>query len=785
MKTFNSFEKTIRIVVILCVLTLSIFVSHPSMATPSPDNSDNSLSHRIENAITSATNYLQSFFGESVSAAEEEAQIESFISNLECNLEPTWEAHPNEGKKLLILGRPGPLAQALGEGNQVKVRQEETPQSDAGAVNTGRGRGATNSVESRGRGRGRTSGSTSTGRGETTTPPTTGEGESPKQNKQEILQLVQGADALLVDASGLQNKNLSDNDYVQAALESGVPIVMERLNGETLSSLTGVGFDVKAGILKLRPNGSIEMDVLGAESDLQSIAEKVIPDPDQGKKSEKVKSSREYQEAMKRKEQGIEEDEEAPIIKQEPQMDGANNVTLQDVKNDALEILNSHRKMAIQKPQSDFAGGIKDYSKGTPFYVSISPGYRQTTGSQKSYCKVELKVQMFAASNHKYVKITTTGGSKFAATAGGTGLTWNSRLDKGYYTDQVKVEYGPTTSGHGLVIEDEYPANKNNNGQYIVSKGFTVGASADFAKDPSMGVNASYSQTQTSVQNFSDFTCYNAVGGEYAKFRWEMTQTGDATPYNNYWDLRDYGCCDWDPGLHSLPTMATGNIHPQSEVVWRAKKDETRKITFKFYIYHYLVDFYRTRWKWYDFDFGHWNALTGASYGYQKNFTVDFGSVWVPSLSAGRPTNMSSINSTYRWESGRAVDGQNAKNRWSSSTATKYENNPWWEVDLENRRTIKEIEVYDANWTCCGSWRLKDYYILLADDKSAFYNSNGTSKTLDQVLNVPNVKSKFFPGIQNGYNKWTLNFNANYRYVRIWMKGNGIIPLNEVVVSRP
>ncbi len=666
MKNLDFIKTTTRMFALCCFLTLSSFVGHPSV-TPNPDNTDSNLGNRIENAITSAANYLQSLFGESVSAAEEEAQVERFVSNLECNLEPTWEAHPNEGQKLLILGRPGPLAQALGEGNQVKVRQEEAPQSDAG-VNRSRG-GTRNTIDS-GRGRGRTSSSNSTGRGTAAT----GE-DLPKQNKQEIMQLVQGADALLIDASSLQNKDLEENDYVQAALDGGVPIVMERLNSETLSSLTGVGFDVKAGILKLRRNGSIEMDVLGTESDLQAIANQVEPDPLQGKKSDKVKESKEYQEALRRRQRGIEEDEEPPVLKQEPQFDGANNVTLQDVKNEAIEILSSHQKMPIQKPQADFAGGIKDYSKGVPFYVSMT-GYKQTTSSQKSYYKVELKVQLFAASNHKYVKVTTTGGSKFAATAAGTSLTWNKRTDRGYYTDQLYVEYGPTTSGHGLVIEDEHPANKNNTGQYSVSKGFTVGASADFAKDPSMGVNASYSQTETSVQTFTDFTCYNAVENNYAKFRWEMTQTGDATGYTNYWDLRDYGCCDWDPGLHTLPSMATGNIHPQSEIVWRAKKDENRKITFKFYIYHYLVNFWRTRWSMWDFDMGHWKGQSGPSYGYQKNFTVDFGSVWVPSLSAGRPTNMSSIHTTYRWESGRAVDGQNAKDRWNSSTMTKHEANP-------------------------------------------------------------------------------------------------------------
>ncbi len=94
--------------------------------------------------------------------------------------------------------------------------------------------------------------------------------------------------------------------------------------------------------------------------------------------------------------------------------------------------------------------------------------------------------------------------------------------------------------------------------------------------------------------------------------------------------------------------------------------------------------------------------------------------------------------------------------------------------------------MYDANWNCCnGYYDLKNYYILLADDKSAFYNANGTSKTLNQVKNVPNVKVKFFAGTQRGYNKWVLNFNANYRYVRIWMEGTGVLPLNEVVVSRP
>ena len=106
-----------------------------------------------------------------------------------------------------------------------------------------------------------------------------------------------------------------------------------------------------------------------------------------------------------------------------------------------------------------------------------------------------------------------------------------------------------------------------------------------------------------------------------------------------------------------------------------------------------------------------------------------------------------------------------------SVSLTKWEQNPWWQIDLGTVSTIDEINIW--NRTDCCLDKLKDYYILVSD--SPFSSTN-----LNTTINQSGVTS-FFQNTIAG-NPSTIPINTTGRYIRIQLQDQGFLALAEVEI---
>ncbi|PIX09037.1 MAG: hypothetical protein COZ75_08985, partial [Flavobacteriaceae bacterium CG_4_8_14_3_um_filter_34_10] len=114
----------------------------------------------------------------------------------------------------------------------------------------------------------------------------------------------------------------------------------------------------------------------------------------------------------------------------------------------------------------------------------------------------------------------------------------------------------------------------------------------------------------------------------------------------------------------------------------------------------------------------------------------------------------------------RAVDG-NKDGHWHrrSVTHTHGTDSPWWEVDLLDVYDISSISIY--NRTDCCPDRLNNFTIMVSNQP--FQGNYG-----GEVFNAD--KSSFT-------NSKTFTNNKRGQYVRIFIEGNGILSLAEVVIN--
>jgi hypothetical protein len=122
---------------------------------------------------------------------------------------------------------------------------------------------------------------------------------------------------------------------------------------------------------------------------------------------------------------------------------------------------------------------------------------------------------------------------------------------------------------------------------------------------------------------------------------------------------------------------------------------------------------------------------------------------------------------------GSAVDGNTDGNFFDGSvTATGFDPNPWWQVDLGSTFTVNSITIWNRT-DCCGS-RLSDYWVfvsntpfLATDAPTTLMNRAGTF-AIHQTT-APNPSTSITVG-QAG------------RYVRVQLSSAGYLSLAEVQV---
>lgn len=139
-------------------------------------------------------------------------------------------------------------------------------------------------------------------------------------------------------------------------------------------------------------------------------------------------------------------------------------------------------------------------------------------------------------------------------------------------------------------------------------------------------------------------------------------------------------------------------------------------------------------------------------------------------LSFGRPCTQSSLS---EWSSGAtlAEDAANAVNGQIDGLQkfhTENETNPWWQIDLEARRQVNQIVIYNTAFHTSG--RLRNFIILASND------ANNWSEIYLKQDDVPVGSLITRP--------FMLDFPApvRFRYFRIAMIGKNFLHLDQVEV---
>ncbi|MEL6925971.1 MAG: GEVED domain-containing protein, partial [Bacteroidota bacterium] len=161
-------------------------------------------------------------------------------------------------------------------------------------------------------------------------------------------------------------------------------------------------------------------------------------------------------------------------------------------------------------------------------------------------------------------------------------------------------------------------------------------------------------------------------------------------------------------------------------------------------------------------------------YGEVEDYTIDIvGSeaCELVNLALDKPTEQSS--KSHGGKSERAVDGNtNGKFKNKSVTHTKFEFQPWWEVDLEERTEIDNVVLW--NRTDCCKHRLNYFFVMVSE--KPFKTDN-----LYNLLKSKEVKYFYHEGrIDKAI---TIPVQARGRYVRIQLAGPGVLSLAEVEVN--
>jgi RHS repeat-associated protein len=119
------------------------------------------------------------------------------------------------------------------------------------------------------------------------------------------------------------------------------------------------------------------------------------------------------------------------------------------------------------------------------------------------------------------------------------------------------------------------------------------------------------------------------------------------------------------------------------------------------------------------------------------------------------------------------VDGNTNGDFWggNTSSATNYEYQPWWQVDLGSSQSIGSIQVWPRT-DCCPEMTA-NFYVLVSDNPF-------TSTDLNTTLNQTGVSSYWVSGYTTSPS--TVNINRTGRYVRIQRNDSQYLVLAEVRV---
>lgn len=655
-----------------------------------------------------------------------------------------WKARNAADDRVIILGRPSKLGNAMGRGQDVKVKTD----------------GFVSAVQTRN-----------------------------AKLENDMNTVVKESDVIVVDVAGIGGK-LKENKYIQAALTHSIPIVLENAKSDEMSDLIGIGVPEADAVVITNYNDRNGAKIVVIDSGNRSEAPKLEEEatvPVTAQMKERIQRENIDLEARKRKNQDAftektKKEAAAPLkfnvnavaksalksaadSKEQAKKIRKNLPSGRDLRNSGLRSGRGPSVGEIHAPSlpvrtnmytKEFAapavGGAYDFSRAV---YDVTFDWSWDNRGQKMLQHFDLEVELIAAISpkyKKYVRVTPKNTSYFKP---GT-MIWNNEFDRGYYQDNCALEFTYLNANGTTYKLDNYaPLNTNPQTNYSHTTGFSIGADVGASPDgPSSGLSASYSESKTESTTVSDFVVNTTYSNKQAKFNFKMGKS-----WKDYEDI----CLFCKPRVKALPYLATTQLTPRCEVVFTAPGDfyGQKSIQLKSTQYGSNIWSNKDEWaaKWYYRSYG---------MSISSNFSVDFSKVNYPHMAIDKSTTISSQYSN--WDKSRAIDGYTQGVNYF--TGTNYQNKPYLDIDIGSSKYIFDIDIWNVP---AYRYHLLDYHVFVSE-------SPFTSTDPNVTKNQSGVSNYFHNGLSPRMKKFDTKRKG--RYIRIQrITTGGWLIIGEVAVN--
>ncbi len=385
------------------------------------------------------------------------------------------------------------------------------------------------------------------------------------ETKKRLRAQLADVDAVVADLSA-PGTSEDDGLMVEAALEEGVPVVLENADSTKMAALTGIGVEAKTAVIETRDEGGeFNITIVDGpeptiqEGPVQSFEPPAQPTPDNPAMKEQLARYEAQQQAARA---GA---PKAALTQRIAKLTGAQKAAQVETLISQKAFKKGARRHGLITGQC--SGGVKcregSVTKAISFcpgdlcsaYSTMSPILEWGVYKTESHDPATGKVKTSA-----YVTVRAAGRPNLA-------MMWDATQNRGYFLESWNIQLAATyPAGKNWVLAKATPENANKQGSVAWSTGFTVGASTDKT------VNVSYSQSETRTMNTEEFGITRSTTLNGATWTTKMQIDAQARAYSTPSDLFIYWFLS-TTDVALLPTIAKQGTDFHAEAVWDGDRD--------------------------------------------------------------------------------------------------------------------------------------------------------------------------------------------------------------------
>lgn len=387
---------------------------------------------------------------------------------------------------------------------------------------------------------------------------------------------VDPENVLFIDAGSFGESNIPANEYVVAALERGIPIVISEPSKDLLGNLTGLGTENVEAVIIVKGNGPFfyTQPLMGPDTSGWEYAVASI--------------------ALPQDEQGEDDKGDSSISEIPPPTPVASPLVKADIPKVVIEafeaideIESKLRGMAESNWQSNNVPDNRKWSHywdpGIWFNFTRNDPSGETNKTQNLRFYLTLIFQLLAADEPVKVKVLdiVSGGAGFQPILMGEEMIRNDSKHRGWAQSLTYIEFDPEGKELGT-IQDYAPANSANEVSVTTAYSWDVGYSVGIGPDgPEASVDFSFGLDHSKTKSSLDFrTLTDFFGHNGVRFYHNANIVGGNTEV----DPRYFFGSEWTDEMNrmfsgsnvrSWPSLSRETVKPDCECIWYIDPEES------------------------------------------------------------------------------------------------------------------------------------------------------------------------------------------------------------------